>query len=412
MVSWAADCSRRPRSGVRWSGHTKCSNDADHAIEDVEFPPRSPLPQRQICGRVFPDTGFYQPAASIPVSLTMQSRSKLQGIFTPNIVPLDSKGDINEGELRRYVDWLIAKGVHGLYPNGSTGEFTRFTVEERIRIMEIICHQVRGRVPVLAGAAEANVKETVRACEAYYEMGATAVAIVAPYYYKLSPRSVYAYFKEIADNTPIDVTLYNIPMFASPIDVPTVKRLAEECDKVVGIKDSSGDLPNMIRMIQAVRPLRPDFSFLTGWDAALMPMLLIGCDGGTNASSGVVPELTRKLYELTTAYKIDEARDLQYDIVTLFDSMLYTAEFPDGFRTAVRLRGFETGVGRQPLSDDQQAELAKLADKLQCLLAQHGFTDEPVCGCSIKPEGKGSNPEEVATIVQAVVTELKRRGMA
>ncbi len=342
----------------------------------------------------------------------MQSRSKLQGIFTPNIVPLDSKGDINEGELRRYVDWLIAKGVHGLYPNGSTGEFTRFTVEERIRIMEIICHQVRGRVPVLAGAAEANVKETVRACEAYYEMGATAVAIVAPYYYKLSPRSVYAYFKEIADNTPIDVTLYNIPMFASPIDVPTVKRLAEECDKVVGIKDSSGDLPNMIRMIQAVRPLRPDFSFLTGWDAALMPMLLIGCDGGTNASSGVVPELTRKLYELTTAYKIDEARDLQYDIVTLFDSMLYTAEFPDGFRTAVRLRGFETGVGRQPLSDDQQSELAKLADKLQCLLAQHGFTDEPVCGCSIKPEGKGSNPEEVATIVQAVVTELKRRGMA
>ena len=348
---------------------------------------------------------------STSVSFQMAG-SKLQGIFTPNIVPLDAKGDINEGELRRYVDWLIAKGVHGLYPNGSTGEFTRFTVEERLRIMEIICHQVRGRVPVLAGAAEANVKETVRACEAYYEMGATAVAIVAPYYYKLSPRSVYAYFKEIADNTPIDVTLYNIPMFASPIDVPTVRRLAEECPKVVGIKDSSGDLPNMIRMIQAVRHLRPDFSFLTGWDAALMPMLLIGCDGGTNASSGVVPELTRKLYELTIAYKIDEARVLQYDIVRLFDSMLYTAEFPDGFRTAVRLRGFDTGVGRQPLSDDQQTELVKLADTLQCMLAEHGFTDEPVCGCSIKSDTKGANPAEVSTIVQAVVAELKRRGMA
>lgn len=340
------------------------------------------------------------------------ARSKLQGIFTPNIVPLDGKGDINESELRRYVDWLIAKGVHGLYPNGSTGEFTRFTVEERLRIMEIICHQVRGRVPVLAGAAEANVKETVRACEAYFEMGATAVAIVAPYYYKLSPRAVYAYFKEIADNTPIDVTLYNIPMFASPIDVPTVKRLAEECPKVVGIKDSSGDLPNMIRMIQAVRPLRPDFSFLTGWDAALMPMLLIGCDGGTNASSGVVPELTRKLYELTKAYQIDDARELQYAIVRLFDSMILTSEFPDGFRTAVRLRGFETGVGRQPLSVEQQAELVKLADTLQCLLAEHGFTNEPVCGCSVTADTKGASPEEVTTIVQAVVAELKRRGMA
>lgn len=335
----------------------------------------------------------------------MRPQGKIHGIFTPNIVPLDSRGEINESELRRYVDWLIAKGVHGLYPNGSTGEFTRFTVEERVRIMEIMTDHVAGRVPILAGAAEANVRETIRACETYYSLGATAVAIVAPFYFKLSPRAVYAYFKEIADNSPIDVTLYNIPMFASPIDVPTVRRLADECDKVIGIKDSSGDIPNMIRMIQAIRPNRPDFSFLTGWDAALMPMLLIGCDGGTNASSGVVPELTRKLYELTLSERLDEARQLQYDIVTLFDAMILHSEFPDGFRTALRLRGFEPGVGRQPLSDDQQVDLAALADKLQCMLAEHGFTDEPVCGCPV-PQSGGP---DVSRIVEAVVSELQKR---
>lgn len=335
---------------------------------------------------------------------------RLQGIFTPNIVPLTAAGEINERELRRYIDWLIAKGVHGLYPNGSTGEFTRFTPEERRRIMQIVTEHVAGRVPVLAGAAEANVRETIRACEAYYEMGAAAVAIVAPFYYKLSPRAVYAYFKEIADNTPIDVTLYNIPMFASPIDVPTVARLADECDKVVGIKDSSGDLPHMIRMIQAVRPNRPEFSFLTGWDAALMPMLLVGCDGGTNASSGVVPELTRKLYELTIAYRIDEARQLQYDILKLFDAMILSAEFPDGFRAAIRLRGFETGNGRQPLTTDQQADLEQLTQTLQCLLADHGFADEPLCGCPIPPAG-GVNEQAVSLIVQTVLSELKQRGV-
>src|SRR6187399_1653797 len=255
----------------------------------------------------------------------MKNETPLRGIFTPNIVPLDSRGDIDEAEMRRYCDWLIDRGVHGLYPNGSTGEFTRFTVEERRRIIEIIADQVRGRVPILAGAAEANVRETLRACEHYHSLGCRAVAIVAPFYYKLSPAGVYAYFKEIADNTPIDVTLYNIPMFASPIDVPTVKRLAEECPKVVAIKDSSGDLPHMMRMIQAVRSIRPDFSFLTGWDAALMPMLLVGCDGGTNAASGVVPELTRKLYDLTTSGRLDEARDLQFKLVTLFDKMLLSA---------------------------------------------------------------------------------------
>jgi len=191
---------------------------------------------------------------------------QLAGIFTPNLVPLDRHGDINEAELRRYVDWLIDRGVHGLYPNGSTGEFTRFTAEERRRIIQIVCDQARGRVPVLAGAAEANVRETIAACEAYYEYGARAVAIVSPFYYKLSPESVYAYFREIALASPIDVTLYNIPMFASPIDVPTIRRLAE-FPRIVGIKDSSGDIAFMLRMMSAVQPFRPDFVFLTGWEA-------------------------------------------------------------------------------------------------------------------------------------------------
>ena len=127
---------------------------------------------------------------------------KIQGIYTPHLVPLDEDGNINEPELRRYIDWLIAKGVHGLYPNGSTGEFIRFTPEERRRIVEIVCDQAAGRVPVLAGAAEANVRETLAACEAYAGYGARAVAIVSPFYYKLCPESVYAYFREIARNRP------------------------------------------------------------------------------------------------------------------------------------------------------------------------------------------------------------------
>src|SRR5580700_4319374 len=157
----------------------------------------------------------------------MAQSERLRGIFTPNLVPLDEAGEIQETELRRYIDWLIERGVHGLYPNGSTGEFTRFRADERRRITEIIVDQARGRVPILAGAAEANVKETLAACEIYAGLGARAVAIVAPFYYKLSPESEYAYFAEIARHSPIDLTLYNIPMFASPIDVPTIRRLAE-----------------------------------------------------------------------------------------------------------------------------------------------------------------------------------------
>src|SRR5580700_1236821 len=335
---------------------------------------------------------------------------RLQGIFTPNLVPLDDRGEINESELRRYTDWLIQRGVHGLYPNGSTGEFTRVTPEERRRIIAIMADQAAGRVPILAGAAEANVRETLSACEYYHSLGVRAVAIVSPYYYKLSSQSVYAYFREIGRNTPIDVTLYNIPLFASPIDVPTVQRLSEECERIVAIKDSSGDLPHMIRMIKAVRPNRPDFSFLTGWDAALMPMLLIGCDGGTNATSGIVPEITRKLYDLTLAGRLEEARQLQYKLLALFDAMIYSTDFPEGIRAALALRGINPGTGRQPLSDVQQTQLAALRNTLQCLLAEEGFTEQPIGGCP--PKTAQPDPRAVDQIVQGVLAELKRRGLA
>jgi dihydrodipicolinate synthase/N-acetylneuraminate lyase len=331
---------------------------------------------------------------------------RLRGIFTPNIVPLDGDGEIHEAELRRYVDWLIARGVHGLYPNGSTGEFTRFTADERRRIIEIIVDQNADRVPILAGAAEANARETIKACEHYHSLGVRAVAIVSPFYYTLSAAGVYAYFHEIAVNSPVDITLYNIPMFASPIDVPTVERLANECERVVAIKDSSGDLPHMMRMIAAVRPVRPEFSFLTGWDAALMPMLLVGCDGGTNATSGVVPEITRKLYDLTLAGRLDEARNLQYRLLTLFDSMILSSEFPEGFRAALRLRGIQTGVGRQPQSTTQQQALEQLSEQLQCLLAEEGFTEEPIGGC---PVSQGVDASQVSRIVQQVLAELRKK---
>ena len=300
--------------------------------------------------------------------------ARFKGIFCPNIVPLDDALEIDEAELRRYVDWLIERGVHGLYPNGSTGEFTRFTAEERRRIIEIVVDQTAGRIPVLAGAAEANTRETLAACEHYEKVGATAVAIVSPFYYPLSAESVYAYYYEIARNSPIDVTLYNIPMFASPIDVHTAQRLADDCERIVGIKDSSGDLPFMMNLIQAIRPNRPDWSFLTGWDACLMPMLLMGCDGGTNATSGVAPELTRDLFESATRGDPEETHRLQQSVSTLFDALFGAADFPDGFRMGVSLRGIRTGAGRMPRSTEQLAGEAATRERLAALLAEAGLS--------------------------------------
>ena len=299
----------------------------------------------------------------------MSSATSISGILTPLMVPLSPNGDINEEELRRYIDWLIDKGVHGLYPNGSTGEFTRFTAEERRRIIKIVCDQTANRIPVLAGAAEANIRETLDACSAYRDFGAQAVAIVSPFYYKLSPESVFAYFREIAINSPIDVTLYNIPLFASPIDNETVCRLAE-FDRIIGIKDSSGDLASMTRMIRSIRPHRPDFLFMTGWDAVLVPMLMAGCQGGTHATSGIVPEITRAIYDLTKKSDFDKALSLQKQLLELFDTTFCAADFPEGFRSAINQRGFDFGKGRQPLTEQQAQILTVATEKIRLLIQQ------------------------------------------
>ena len=322
--------------------------------------------------------------------------NRITGILTPNITPVDPQGRVDEERLRGYVQWLIDRGVDGLYPNGSTGEFVRFTPAERRRIVEVVVDQAAGQVPVLAGAAEANVKETIEACEAYGEMGVRAVAIVAPFYYRLSSQGVYAYFREIADHVSVDVTLYNIPLFASPIDVPTAIRLASECPRVVGLKDSSGDLPNMMRMIAAIRPLRDDFSFLTGWDAALAPMLIAGADGGTNATSGVVPELTRAIHRAVAAGNVSEAMRLQYQLLPLFDAMIGLGEFPEGFRAGARSRGWNLGSGRVPLSPEQRDAVARTQREIDALVAEVAETGS----------SPGLPPETIEKIVQRVLGQL------
>jgi dihydrodipicolinate synthase/N-acetylneuraminate lyase len=301
----------------------------------------------------------------------MNDQSDLKGVFTPTMVPLDPNGDICEAELRKYIDWLIDHGVHGLYPNGSTGEFTRFTPEERRRIIQIHCDQVGGRVPILAGAAEANVRETLGTCEFYLQCGARAVAIVSPFYYRLSAEAVYAYFREIAINSPIDVTVYNIPMLANPIDVATVRRLAE-LPRVIGIKDSSGDISHMMRMIAAIEPVRPGFSFLTGWEPALTPMLAIGCHGATLAMSGVVPELTRQMYEVVEAGDLASGRRLQTSLTTLFDAVVDGADFPEGVRSAIEVRGFTFGPSRQPRGSANQMDLENIRQLIGMVLSSQG----------------------------------------
>ncbi len=339
------------------------------------------------------------------------NKPPMEGIYTPNITPIDSKGRVDEDTLCAYVDWLIERGVHGLYPNGSTGEFTRFTAQERRRIIEVLMKHVNGRVPILAGAAEAKRARNDRCLRSLWRDGRARGSHRCSVLLQARPGSRLSILQEIGDHVTVDVTLYNIPLFASPIDVPTVRRLAAECPRIVGIKDSSGDIPHMMRMIAAVRPQRPEFSFLTGWDAALVPMLLIGCNGGTNATSGVVPELTRAIFEATQRGQWDRAMQLQYRLLPLFDAMIQQPEFPEGFRRGALNRGWDLGQSRQPLSAEQLATAQKTQQQLSQMLSElsQWLPDiAPAATVQRSSEKNDASDDFIERIVREVMQSLQR----
>jgi len=331
--------------------------------------------------------------------------AKIEGIFCPHMVPFDEAGAINENELRRILDYLIEHGISGLYPNGSTGEFVRMTAEERRRVIEINAERAQraGRdVPILAGATECNIDATVDTLNYYADLGCRAGALVPPIYYPMTQESVRAYFEEVAERSRLDIVLYHIPQFTTGIDIKTLEALCEH-PRIVGAKDSARDLPRFMNSMHKVRRKRPDFAFLIGCEEILLASLLMGADGGTIATSGVVPEMIMKLYHLARAGQLEEAKRIQYQMLDLIEVMLAGgADFPEGFRAGMTVRGFNMGRGRHHRGAASKLNFEKIARTVQCLIAEHGLVDPPAGGCA----PHGVDEQTLREIVTRVVQQL------
>ena len=329
-----------------------------------------------------PQASVQQPAG-VPEAPGGTERSRrFSGIFTPNIVIYDEAGSINYKEMERYIAWLIDAGIHGLYPNGSTGEFVRLSSEERRDVVRLIADVNQGRVPILAGASEANVRDVLQMAQYYADLGADAISLVPPYYYKISDTSLYEYFAEIARNSPLDILLYNIPQFTQELPLEIMEELLA-FDKIFGTKDSSRDLPRIINTMQRLRKHRPDYVVLNGCEEILLPSIIMGANGGTIATSGIIPEIIVELYDRTLAMDLDRARELQYRILPLINLMLLGVNFPEGFKTGVAVRGFDVGPARTVMSSEERDYLQELELEISCVLSDMGFSVTGAQGCPV-----------------------------
>ena len=322
------------------------------------------------------------PAAARERNSQIPGKKAFRGIFVPNIVIFDADGNINFGEMERYIAWLIDAGIHGLYPNGSTGEFVRLSAAERREVVRIIANVNQGRVPILAGASEANVRDVLEAADFYARLDVDAISLVPPYYYKISEGSLFEYFAEIARNSPLDILLYNIPQFTQELTLDIMEDLLQ-FERIFGTKDSSRDLPRIVNTIHRLRPQRPDYVVLNGCEEILLPAIIMGADGGTIATAGIIPEVIAELYRCSIEGEIERARMLQYRIIDLINLMLLGASFPQGFKSGVAVRGFDIGPPRQVMSAQEREVLSKLEAQITCLLDDMGYEVDGASSCPV-----------------------------
>src|SRR5215468_11441665 len=206
-----------------------------------------------------------------------------EGMLTALVTPFRD-GEIDEAALRALVDRQIETGVDGLVPCGSTGESATLSHAEHRRVVEIVVHATRGRVPVVAGTGSNNTREAIELTLHAKEAGADGALLISPYYNKPTQEGLFLHYAEIARHTAFPLVLYNIPgRTASNILPSTVARLAD-LEQVVGIKEASGNLGQISEVIERCPET---FGVLSGDDALTLPVLAVGGKGVISTTSNV-----------------------------------------------------------------------------------------------------------------------------
>ncbi|MEA2936704.1 MAG: 4-hydroxy-tetrahydrodipicolinate synthase [Alphaproteobacteria bacterium] len=269
----------------------------------------------------------------------MTGRTSFRGSFTALVTPFKN-GALDEAAFRALVEWQILEGTNGLVPVGTTGESPTLTHDEHKRVVEWCTEQVKGRVPVVAGAGSNSTREAVDLARHAEGAGAAAVLIVTPYYNKPTQEGLYQHYKAINDAIGIPIIIYNIPA-RSVIDmsVETMQRLFE-LKNIAGVKDATA---NVARVSQQRAALGEDFNQLSGEDATALGFNAHGGHGCISVTSNVAPRLCAEFQRACLKGDYAAALVLQDKLMPLHTALfLETNPAPAKFALSVLGRCAET----------------------------------------------------------------------
>ncbi len=271
--------------------------------------------------------------------------SDLRGSYVALITPFDEKGNINEKELERIIEFQIENGTAGIVPVGTTGESPTLTWEEHKLMIKLTVEIVNKRVSVIAGTGSNNTLEAIEATEYAQKVGADGVLIVAPYYNKPTQRGIYEHYKKIAEAVDIGIIIYNIPgRTGINITPETIEKLAE-IKNIIGLKAACGDLNQMSDVI--VR-CGDKITLLSGDDTLTLPVLSIGGKGVISVLANIVPNKMAKMIDLFLEGNISEAIEIHKELFKLGRAMFIETN-PIPIKKAMEILGWKVGKPRLPL---------------------------------------------------------------
>jgi 4-hydroxy-tetrahydrodipicolinate synthase len=288
------------------------------------------------------------------------------GIIPAMVTPMKADESLDEEALQAHVDRLIEAGVQALFSTGSQGEFYALSIQEKERVWQIVVEQTEGRIPVIAGTGAVTTQEVELLNHIAAQCGVDAVSVVSPFFITLTQDELHYHYMHVADRSELPIFLYNNPGRTHVVIEPAlVARLAEH-PRIVGIKDSSGDLTQTMELI---RRTDSNFCVLMGRDSLILAGLHCGTRGAIAATANVVPDLVLEIYRCYVAGNIQRAQEAQNQLLPLRIAF-GLGTFPVVVKSALEMIGLGAGPARSPvrgLGEAQQQALRKVLQEMKIL---------------------------------------------
>jgi len=306
----------------------------------------------------------------------MRDISKYQGIIPAFYACYNESGEVDEGRVEQLTDYMVKKGVKGVYVGGSSGECIYQSVEDRKCTLERVVRTGGGKMTIIAHVACNNTADSRELAAHAQRLGVDAIAAIPPIYFHLPEYAIAQYWNDISGAAPdTDFIIYNIPQLAGVALTMPLFREMKKNPRVAAVKNSS--MPTQdIQMFKAEGG--EDFAVLNGPDEQLVAGLAIGADGGIGGTYGVMPELYLKIMELVKAGKLDAARQVQYAANEIIYAMCACHGNMYGvIKEILKIReGLVLGGVRKPLPalvSDDMVQVRKCADMIDQAIERFVF---------------------------------------